>query len=190
MSFAVFDTTYARNNSEILRWSSVGVAAFLTVICLVWAAIIYSKPSFKADVVASVARDAADNSDLDNIEQPEEGATMMRRMTIALFFMMTVAATFLSWYIASLHMSQNNLIALDVLNFAIVIMLGLGAYMYYKTHRKRGAARCFVGIAAVLEWVALIVLLVSPTTSGSNGVLTQSALYVPLLIATMTAATR
>lgn len=185
MSFAVFDTSYASNNSEILRYTSIAVAAFLTVICLIWAAMVYTGDRFKQDVADATSLNAEKDG-----ESVTPGDTLMRRLTIALFFMIVVASTFLSWYVAALHMSNNNLIALDVLNFVVVIFLSLAAYLYYKRDRKKGAASAFVGAAAVLELVALVVLLASPTAAGSNGTLVQSALYVPLLVATMAAMAR
>jgi hypothetical protein len=185
MSFQIFDTSYASNNQEILRWSSIAVASFLTVVVLIWGAMVFTGDPFKADVEAAASRDAT--RDLDDLTGAN---TLMRRLVIAMFFMITVASTFLSWYVASLHMAQNNLIALDVINFVIVMLLSLAAYLYYKSDRKRGAASAFIGSAAALEFVALILLLASPTAAGSDGVLTQSALYVPLLIATMNAMSR
>ncbi len=174
MSFSVFDTSFASNNTEILRWTSVGIAGFLTIICLIWGAMIYTKKTFT-----------------DSIKQTTGmSETLAPRIVIASLFLITVASTFLSWYVASLHMFQNNLIALDVLNFVIIMFLSISAYMYYKTNSRQQIARVFVGSAVVLEIIALIILTVSPTAAGSNGILTQSALYVPLLIATLSSMLR
>lgn len=177
MSSPVFDTNYARNNQETLRWASVAIAGFFTVLCLIWAAMVFHKDRFNQDAAYTIEYSRT-------VEQSSMNYAF-RMLMIAFFFMVTVASSFLSWYIASLHMSKNNLIALDVLNVVTVICLGLAAYFYYKNTRRNDAtSRSFLGSACVLEFVALIVLLVSPTAAGSNGTLTQSALAIPLLVAT------
>ena len=184
MSYSVFDTSFASNNSEILRWASVGVAAFLTVVVLVWGAMVYTKDTFKSDVEAMVLRDADAEDSVTKVD------TMMRRLVIAMFFLATVASTFLSWYVASLHLEKNYLIALDVLNFVSILFLCLGAYMYYKTRRMRSSAVTLAGFAAVMEFVALIILIAAPTAANADGTVTQSALYIPLMIATLAAMAR
>jgi len=180
MSFSVFDTNYTRNNQDVLRWASVAVAGFLAVVTLIWAAMVWNSQSFNEDVEKAANKESAEGL----------GGTMgsnktMRLICIALFFLVTIAATFLSWYVAALHMAKNNLIATDTLNVLIVILLSLAAYFFYKRIRSRGAATSCVGTALALEFVTLIVLLASPTASGPNGTLTQSALYIPLLVTTI-----
>lgn len=178
-TYSVFDTSYAKNNQDILRWASVAIAGFLTVLTLIWAAMIYYKPRFNEDCLR--AAEAAKRSG----QADSCGSSVAFKMLIvALFFMITVASAFLSWFIASLHMAKNNLIALDVLNVVVIIFLSLAAYFYYKDPPSDTACRSFLGSAFVLEFVALIVLMLSPTTAGNDGSLTQSALAVPLLVAT------
>lgn len=177
--FSVFDTSYAKNNQETLRWASVAIAGFFTVLALIWAAMIYYKPRYKSDCMKAVqeAMSAGETSTCGTSQA-------FRMLMVALFFMIVLASAFLSWYVASLHMAKNNLIALDVLNVVIVIFMSLAAYFYYKEPPSDMACRNFLGSAFVLEFVALIVLLVSPTTAGQNGTLVQSALAIPLLVAT------
>jgi hypothetical protein len=180
MSFSVFDTGYARNNQDVLRWASVAVAGFLTVLVLIWAAMISHNDRFQKDT-----QQAAKDSEMSDGQGCCSASKTFRLLMVALFFMITIASAFLSWYVASLHMSKNNLIALDVLNIVSVIFLGLAAYFYYKQSRNDTSCRSFLGSAAVLEFVALIVLMISPTSAGSNGALTQSALMVPLFVSTI-----
>ena len=183
MSFPVFETGFAKNNQSVLRWASVAVAAVLSVIVLVWAAVIWTKDTFKQDVEMEL-----------QMEREETGGNSMfgtsktwRLMTIAFCFLFVVASTFLSWYVAALHVVSDNLIAFDVLQILSVILLCMGSYFWYKQNRVRSAAMSCYGFAAVLEFVALIVLITSPTIAGPNGVTTQSSLYVPLFIATLSA---
>jgi hypothetical protein len=111
-------------------------------------------------------------------------------LMIAFFFMVTIASTFLSWYVASLHVAKNNLIAIDVLNFGSILMLSLAAYCYYRTKPLRASANGLIAIALVMEMVAFICLIVSPTAAGTDGTLVQTALYVPLMAMTVSAMSR
>jgi hypothetical protein len=178
----IFETSYAKANQSVLRWATVAIAAVLTVIVLIWAAIVWTKGSFDKDVQSEIERERVESG----------GETMgtsktMRLMTMALCFLITIASTFLSWYVAALHMQSNNLIAFDVLQIVALILLAFGSYFFYKETRSRGATMTCLGWAAVLELVALVVLLASPTRAGPNGVVTQSALYVPLFVSTIAA---
>jgi hypothetical protein len=109
---------------------------------------------------------------------------------VAFFWLITLVSTWLSWYVAALHMYKNNLIALDVLNVLIFIMLGLSAYFYYKNQPNLGLSKMLVSGSLVLEFIALLVLIISPTTAGPNGALTQASLYIPLLVTTVTLMSR
>jgi hypothetical protein len=180
MSYPVFDTGYARNNSDTLRWASVAVASVLVVLCLIWGVMIWTKPKFKADVETSASRTANATAELSS------GNMTLRLMIIAFFWLVTLVSTWLSWYVASLHMYKSNLIALDVLNVLIFIMLGLSAYFYYKNPPNGGISSMLVSGSLVLEFVALLTLIISPTQAGANGALTQAALYIPLLVTTVT----
>lgn len=180
--YGVFDTSYARTNQDTLRWASVAIAAVLFLCCLISGVVIYTKPKFKSDL------EAADQKALTTAAATElsSDSTIVKLVVVAFFWLVTLVSTFLSWYIASLHMQKNNLIALDVINVVIFIMLGLAAYFYYKDPpNQAGISRMLVGSSAVLEFIVLIVLLVSTTAAGSNGQLTSSALYVPLFISTL-----
>lgn len=176
-SFTVFDTSYAANNAEILRWTSVAIAGFLTIICLIWAAMVYSKDTYKADLQEYAQK----NNKQSNM--------FSRQLLLGLFFILTIASTFLSWYIASLHVTENNLIALDVLNILIVLLISIASYFYYKTNREKDTAKSLLGQTAILELVSLVLLLQSPTAAGTSGSITQSALYAPIFIATLCAMT-
>lgn len=169
MSFAILETNYAKNNQETLRWASVAVAGFLALIALVWAALIWNSPTFKA-----ITQKEADKN-----------ARIIGLLAIAFFFLMTVASTFLSWYTASLHMYKDNLIALDVLNIVTFFFLSFAAYMYFKQNPMKASARQMTVCAMTLQFVATAVLLISPTAAGLNGALTQSSLYMPFLVSSL-----
>jgi len=180
MSYSVFDTSYTRIDNDTLRWASVAVAAVLVVICLVWGVIVWNKPKFKEDVEKA-------NTEVSNAQaELSQGSLTFRLMIVAFFWLVTVIATFLSWYVASLHMFKNNLIALDVLNVLVFIMLGLSAYFYYKNPSSPNLSRMLVSGSLVLEFIAWLVLIISPTTSGDNGRLVSASLYIPLLVTTVT----
>ncbi len=176
---SVFETGFAKNNQEVLRWTSVAIAGVLTIIILIWAAIVWTKDSFNQDIDAEIAEEGGGNT--------MGTSRTMKLITLAFCFLLAVAATFLSWYIAALHLQSDNLIAFDVLQIVAVILLAFGSYFWYKETRSRGAALTCIGWAAVLELVALVVLLASPTAAGSDGTVTQSALYVPMLVFTICA---
>ncbi len=177
MSYSVFDTTYIRNNDDTLRWASVAVASVLVVLCLVWSVMIWSK--VRADVQSRKTETANATSVM------SEGNTTLQMMIIAFFWIVTLVSTWLSWYVAALHMRNKNLIALDVLNVLIFIMLGMSAYFYYKNNPSKNLASMFISGSLVLEFIALLVLVISSTTAGSDGSLTQSALYIPLMVTTI-----
>jgi len=169
MSTNAFSTAYAKSNQETLRWASVAIAGFLAVVVLIFAGVIASKESFRSRIGGMDATERA-----------------FRALGIAFMFLVTVAATFLSWYLAALHLGKNYLIALDVLNFVIVVFLGFAAYFFYrKESPKPGYAVGFLLACMILELVALIVLIAGPQAAGASGTVTQSALYVPLFISTL-----
>jgi Na+/melibiose symporter-like transporter len=180
MSEPIFSTSYAKKNQSVLRWISVAIAGVLAVIILIWSAVVSTKDSFKQDVDAEIAREKAEGNG-DSLGTSRQ----LRLMMIGFFFLLVVGSVFLSWFVASLHMFSNNLIAFDVIQIVAIIFLCLASYFWYKTNRSRGASTTFIGCACVLEFVALIVLLASPTTAGDNGVVTQSALYIPLIVSSL-----
>ena len=180
MSYPVFDTGYAKNNDDTLRWASVAVAAVLVVLCLIWGVMIWSKPKFRSDLQRLEDQTSIATTELSN------GSMTLRLIIVAFFWLVTLVATWLSWYVASLHMYKNNLIALDVLNVLIFIMLGLSAYFYYKSPPNSNLSKMLVSGSLVLEFIALLVLIISPTVSGANGQLVSASLYIPLLITTIT----
>ncbi len=89
MSFTVFDTSYVKTNQQTLRWASVAIAGFLTFLCIIWAAVVAYKPRYSADL------GTGDNR-------------TMKMLQLALYFVFTLAATFLSWYVASLHIGKKQ----------------------------------------------------------------------------------
>jgi hypothetical protein len=182
MSFSVFDTSYAKTNSEVLRWVSVGLAGFFAVLAIIWAAAISMKDQFKDEMLGPPGSSERQNCS-------------SRLLILGVFFLMIVAASFLSWFVAAMHIGANNLWALDALNFVALVLLAWASFNYYrkpsatesekeKMMRMEGC-RNLIHSAAVLEFVALIVLIASPQAAGSAGVLVQSTLAVPLLVATI-----
>ncbi len=179
---AIFDTSYARANQDTLRWASVAIAAVLFLCCLIAGVVIYTKPKFRADLQAPEGKSLTN----DAVTQLSSGTTVVKLIIVAFFWLIVLVSTFLSWYIAALHMQKNNLIALDVFNVVIFIMLGLAAYFYYKDGTElAGISRMMVGSSAVLELIVIILLLASSTASGSDGQVSSASLYVPLFISTL-----
>jgi hypothetical protein len=180
MSYPPFDVKYVKLDNETLRWATVAVAAVLLAICLIWGVIISTKDRFEQDIRATGDGQVANAESI-----MSQGNYAMRVTIVAFFWIITLVATFLSWYVSALHMQKSNLIGLDVLNVLIFIMLGLSAYFYYKKPAKSGISRMLVAGSLVLEFMSLLVMIISPTTSGSSGQLISSALYIPLLVTTV-----
>lgn len=182
MSYSVFETGYAKNNQETLRWASVALAGFMVVLALIFAAWLWGKDRYQrekmtADAAANLAAGGA-------VAQ----SMFPPALVVAMYFLVTVASTFLSWYVASLHMGKNNLIALDVMNFIVILFLAFAAYYHYRDNAARAdpndvTPKGFLHMALVVELVVLILLMLSPQTAGSAGLLVQSTLYIPLIVA-------
>lgn len=176
----IFSTEYAKTHQSTLRWVSIAIAGVLVVVTLVWCTVIWTKESFKSDMDKEIEK-----------EKKEAGSDtfgtnkMVRLMSLAFFFLFTVAATFLSWYVASLHVESDSLIAFDVFQVVAIVLLGLASYFFYKQARSRSVAVSLSGCAILLEFVAFVILITSPNWSGQNAVQTQSCLYIPLLISTL-----
>ncbi len=176
----IFSTAYAKTHQSVLRWTSIAIAGVIVVISLIWCTIIWTKQSFKDDIAKELAKEKQESGG-DTFSTNKTG----RLMCLAFLFLVVIASTFLSWYVASLHVDGNNLIAFDVFQVVAMIFLGLSSYFFYKHTRARGAAVGLSGCTLVLEFVAFVILFTSPNFSGQNAVQTQTALYIPLLIATM-----
>ncbi len=166
MNYFVFDTNFARNNQDTLRWASIAVASVVTILCLLWAAMIWKTPTFNDDVTAAVQVNTGNYH-------------TFRLILIALMFLTVISTNFLSWYVASLHMSKYNLMAVDVLN----VLMSIAAFLYYKTKQMKTSASVLIGCSTVLMFVTLVVMLLSPTAAGVNGALVQSSLFVPSVVA-------
>ncbi len=178
--FGVFDTSYAKANQDTLRFTSIAIAAVIFLCCLIAGVVVYTKKRFRTELESKTG------TEVKNVPVQMAGSTVTRLILIAFFWLVTLVATFLSWYVAALHIQKNHLIAFDVLNVIIFIMLALATYFYYKDTPINDASRMLVGSSAVLEFIAIILLMVTNTTSGTDGTLVQSALYVALFISTIT----
>ena len=176
MNYPVFDTNFARNNQDTLRWASIAVASVITILCLLWAAMIWKTQPFKDDVTAAV-----------NVTTGTYHT--FRLILIALVFVTVVSTNFLSWYVGSLHMSKYNLMAVDVLNLSVFILLSIAAFLYYKKQMKTSSS-VLTGTSTVLVFVTLIVMMLSPTAAGVNGALVQASLFTPSVVSMLFLMTR
>ena len=166
----VFETGYAKNNQETLRWASVAIAGFLVLVALIFCVVIATKSRFQNEMGAGGSPDS----------KP------WRMLGFAFFFLFVIASTFLSWYVAALHMSKNYLIALDVLNFVIAVFLGFAAYFYYRNNDPMpGYASGFLFGCLIMELVAFVVLIVAPQAALQAGTTVQTCLYIPLVVTTL-----
>lgn len=168
MTEPVFGIGYAKTHDETMRWASIAIAVFMAVVAIIFAGVIASRASFRNRLGAGDTERA------------------LMALKLAFMFLFTLAATFLSWYVAALHLGKDYLIALDVLNFVVLVLLGFAAYFYYrKTDPSMEWTRGLLVCSMIIELVALIVLLAGPQAAGAAGTVTQSALYVPLFITTL-----
>lgn len=177
----IFSTAYAKTHQSVLRWTSIAIAGVLVVITLIWCTILWTKETFKKDMQSQMEREKKESGGVDTMGSNK----MIYLMTLAFFFLVTVASSFLSWYVASLHVAGNNLIAFDVFQVVALIFLGLASYFFYKDTRARAVAVSLSGCSLVLEFVAFVILFTSYNYSGQDAVQTQTALYIPMLMATL-----
>lgn len=165
--YSVFDTSYVSSHQETLRWASVAIAGFMTLLIIIWGIITFSSRRFRDEMATS-----------------RPGWFLPAMLSAVLYFAVTVAATFLSWYVAALHIGKNNLIALDVVNFVAILFLGFAVFFRYQSSPNVAASQGSLHIAIMAELIAIIILLASPQAAGSAGILVQTTLYIPLLVST------
>ena len=158
MSFAIFDTHYAKINKETLRWVSVSLAALCVVISFVLVAWL-RKLSFKNNSSGKTS----------------ETATII---VGTILFLLTVAATFMSWFVAALHINYKYLIAVDIINAITFILLTLYATISIKYDKQMDS---LMVCSLILELTTLIILSNASTSAGTNGSIMQSVLLTPLL---------